>query len=335
MGLTYATESWVLAILHWCEVAIEQTMWDSLLPSVIVYAFLLQTTIHLLVTSFWPDDREPRRAYFASVLALVCFALGCILDTIPTPMIGAEPFSPPREGVPKCCANSDVAHMFQVLFFYDAIYFAVSAGVLCGALLVHFLVAGAGMYDHERRTGWPGVGWGNALGALLCARMAIIFNGSAGTICPDGSFYLQLFSQPLMALAPVIGTYGGLGLVLIFIDGLCLPVLWWRVFRALNLLWNCGLFIMCGQILGTRGMFTPQFLVSCIVCVLVAVQGLVWSLIHPVARRGRDRAPLQPPNSIQIEPPTAPPQPAPAPIKTSARYYVPTHVVTGLDKKGF
>lgn len=333
MGLTYATEAWVLAILHWCEVVIEQTMWDSLLPSVLVYSLLLQTTVHLVVTAFWPDDREPRRAYFASVLALVLFGLGCMVDTIPMGTIGPEQFSPPREGVPPCCANADVARMHQVLFFYDSVYFAISAGILCGALLVQFLVAGAGMYDHERRTGWPGMGWGNALGTLLCARMAVIFNGSAGTICPDGSFYLQLFSQPLMTLAPVIGLYGGFGLVLLFVDGLALPVLWWRVFRLVNLLWSCGLFVLCGQVLGSRGMFTPQFLASCVMCVLVSLQGLVWSLVHPVPRRGKGPAPLQPASSIQIEPPTAPAQAAPGPARLVGRYYVPTHVITGVDKK--
>lgn len=335
MGLTYATEAWVLAILHWCEVVIEETMQPMLLPRVLVYSFLLQTTVHLVVTAFWPDDREPRRAYFASVLALVVFTLGCVVDTLPTAMVGSEPFSPPREGVPACCANADVARMYQVLFFYDSAVYAVSVGILCGALLVQFLVAGAGMYDHERRTGWPGMGWGNALGVLLCARLVVVFNGSAGTICPDGSFYLQLFSQPLMTLAPVIGLYGGFGILLLVIDGLALPVLWWRVMRLLNLLWSCGLCAMCGQILGSRGMLTPQFLVICVVCVLISLQGLVWSLIHPVARKGGNLGPLQPPNSIQIEPPSAPPQPPSGQARMGSRYYVPTHVVTGVEKKVF
>lgn len=337
MGLTTATEAWVLAILYWCAMAVQEAFAWSLLCSVVGYASLLVTTVHLVVTSVAPDEREPRRAYFSSVLSLGLFAAGCMLDT--TGLYSAGAFQPPREGVPPCCANYNVARMHQILFFSDSALFVVPAGILVGALLVQLLVAGAGMYDHEHRSAWPGVGWANSLAALLAARLAVIFDGSAVALCPQDSFYIQLFTQPLVSVSVVLILFMWFFVVMIVVDGLKLSVLAWRAVRILNLVFHVAFASMCFGVLKERGMLTLQFILSPLLCIGIAAQGCAWSWIQPVAR-----APPAVYLPTQVDPPSAPPRPPPpqAPssllhppqARTQGRYYVPTHVVTGLDKKG-
>ena len=339
MGLTTATEAWVLAILYWCVTAVQEAFAWSLLCSVFAYGCLLVTTAHLVVTSFAPDDREPRRAYFASVLAFSLFAAGCVLDTVGLYSAGA--FHPPREGVPTCCANSDVARMHQILFFTDSSLYVLSAGILVGAVLVHLLVAGAAMYDHDNRTAWPGVGWANSLAALLAARLAVVFDGSAVALCPPESFYIQLFTQPLVSVSVVLILFMLIFLIWIVVDGLKLSVMVWRALRILNMVFHVAFAATCFGVLAERGMLTLQFIVALLLCVAVAVQGCVWSWIRPVPR---PPAPVflpsmvdPPPQAPRVDPPSAPPRallPAAGQGRMQARYYVPTHVLTGLDKKG-
>jgi hypothetical protein len=340
MGLVTATEAWVLAILYWCVTAVQEAFAWSLLCCVVGYGGLLVTTAHLAVTSFVPDDREPRRAYFAATLAFSLFAAGCVADT--ANLYSAGTFRPPREGVAPCCANYDVGKMYQILFFTDSLLYVLSAGVLMGAVLVQLLVAGAGMYDHDTRTAWPGIGWANSLAALLAARLAVIFDGSAVALCPQDSFYLQLFTQPLVSLSVVLLLFMLIFVVWIVLDGLKLSVLAWRALRILNLVFHVAFASTCFGVLAERGLLTLQFILALLLCVAVAVQGCVWSWIRPVPRApppvvtpplpGQGpRAPLP-----SIDPPTAPPRamlPTAAQARTQARYYVPTHVVTGIDKK--
>jgi len=341
MGLTTATEAWVLAILYWCVATVQEAFAWGLLCSVFAYGCLIVTTAHLVVTSFAPDDREPRRAYFASVLALTFFVGGCVLDT--AGLYSAGSFQPPREGVPPCCANADVAKMHQILFFTDSALYLLSAGVLVGAALVHLLVAGAAMYDHDNRTAWPGVGWANSLAALLAARLAIVFDGSAVALCPPESFYVQLFTQPLVSVSVVLILFMLIFLVWIVVDGLRLSVSAWRALRILNLVFHVAFAGTCFGVLAERGLLTLQLIVALSLCVAVALQGCVWSWIRPVPRPPApvvlpsfvDPPPRAPPP--HGEPPTAPPRallPAAGQTRAQARYYVPTHVLTGIDKKG-
>lgn len=322
MGLTFATEAWVVAILHWCELAVQESFVHGLLSAFYVYAGLLQTTLHFLLTAVWPDEREPRRAYFAAVLALSLVTVGCVVDTLPMPTVGPQTLSPG-----PCYANANVPRMYQALFFSDTPYYLLPAGILLGAVLVQFIIAGCGMYDHERRTGWPGMGWGNALGALLCARLATVFNGSSVVIYPDGAFYLQLFTQPLVSLSVVFLLLMIAFVLFICIDGIALSVLEWRVARGINLALNAGMHALACTVLAQRGMLTPQFVSSCSLCLAVAAHGFWWTWAHPVRRRSEQGLP-------SLAPPPAPAAPPPAQPRPAARFYVPTHVVTGIDKKG-
>jgi len=337
MGLTGATEAWVLAILYWCSTAVQEAFAWSLLCSVVAYTGLLVTTGHLIATSLAPDDREPRRAYFSAVLASSLFTAGCVLDTMGLYVAGT--FQPPREGVPPCCANHDVARMHQILFFTDSVMYVLSAGVLTGAVLVQLVVAGAGMYDHDQRTAWPGIGWANSLAALLAARLAVVFDGSAVAMCPQDSFYILLFTQPLVSLSVVMILFMWVFIVWIVVDGLKLSVRVWRVMRILNLVFHLSFACTCFGVLFERGLLTIQFILALLLCVAIAAQGCAWSWIQPVPRT---TAPAFLPT--QVDPPSAPPRAqlpqAPASIlhaqagRVQARYYVPTHVMTGIDKKG-
>ena len=323
MGLTFAMEAWVLAILHWCQLAVQESLTPSLLCGFYVYAGLLQTTAHLLVSGIWPDGREPRRAYFGCVLALTLLTLGCLVDTLPMPTVGPATLSPG-----PCYANADVPRMYRALFFSDSSYYVIPAGLLLGGMLTQFVLAGAGMYDHERRTGWPGAGWGNALGALLCARLATVFDGSLVVIYPEVGFYLQLFSQPLIPLSVAFILLMLVFILFICIDGIALSVLEWRVVRGINMALHAGMSALCCTVLAVRGMLTPQFVASCVVCFAVSAAGFAWTFMHPVRRSTAQGLP-------SVAPPQAPPAPPAGQARSaSSRYYVPTHVVTGIDKKG-
>ena len=199
MSLILAAESWVLAILGWVWLTVQEMMAWSLLSAHVVYGLLLATTCHLLATAAYPDSRQFKRAFFGFVLVLALFSASCVVDTMHgAPLWGGRLNATTVQG---CCSNCDNAWANRRLFFTDSSLYLVQAGVTLGYLVVHLLLAGAPMLDPQNRTLWPGPAFGTALAALLAARLFVVFQGSILTIAPSSSIYVLLFSMPLVSLS--------------------------------------------------------------------------------------------------------------------------------------
>lgn len=199
MSLAFAAESWVLAILGWVWLTVQDMMAWSLLSACVVYGLLLVSTCHLLATAAYPDGRQFKRAFFGFVLALTLFSASCVVDAMHgTPLWGDRLNATTVQG---CCSNCDNARTNKLLFFTDSSFYLVQAGVTLGYLIVHLLLAGVPMLDPLNRTLWPGPAFGTALATLLAARLFIVFQGSILTIAPSSSIYVLLFSMPLVSLS--------------------------------------------------------------------------------------------------------------------------------------
>ena len=199
MSLTLATESWILAILGWVWLTVQETVAWSLLCAYVVYGLLLISTCHLLMTAAYPDGRQFKRAYFGFVLVLALFSVFCVLDTLDGAPVWGERLNATM--VEGCCSNCDNARSNKILFFTDSPLYLVQAGIVLGYLVVHLLLAGAPMLDPLNRTLWPGPAFGTALATLLSARLFVVFNGSTLTIAPGSSIYVLVFSMPLISLS--------------------------------------------------------------------------------------------------------------------------------------
>lgn len=196
MSLAYAVEAWILSILGWAVLTVQEMWAWSLLCCCVFYSMLCLSTCHVIITGLFPDSKTPRLAYFVAVLCLAIHALGCVLDTIQTVHIGRGPFVSPGG------SNCTLPRVNQVHFFTDSVFFMVQAGNLLGFLFIHLLLAGAPVLDAETRTLWPGSTWGNGLSCLLCMRFSIIFDASARGVreIDDQFMYLMFFSEPMQGL---------------------------------------------------------------------------------------------------------------------------------------
>ena len=361
MGLTYATTIFVLSILGWVGLVIMEYFASSLLCSQIAYVFLVLGLIHLASTSLAVSSREVSQAYFSSVLAFSLYVIGCMADAFPIYTFSPEKFALPP-GSPKCCANLDVVRTNRVLFFTDSILFYVQAGVFLGYILIHLLLAGAGSFDVETQSVWPGHTWGLALLVLLSVRFFILFNNMVVMLCPDMLFYLHIFEQPIVPLRWIYIASSGLFLALLLAEGLPWNSTAWIYWRALQLILCAGFFGASVAVLYVRGMLTVAVIVVLVVPFVPIAVALVQSILKKIMMdreehermvrdfmaRQREYAPsappLQPANGFPplqplppsnafppLQPANAFPSPQPA---NPFRYYIPMPLHVARDKKG-
>lgn len=274
MSLVLAAESWVLAILGWVWLTVQEVMAWSLLSAFVVYGLLLATTCHLVATAANPDNRQFKRAFFGFVLALSLFSASCVVDTMHGAPIWGDRLN--ATSIQGCCSNCDNARANKRLFFTDSSFYLVQAGITLGYLVVHLLLAGAPMLDPQNRTLWPGPAFGTALGGLLAARLFVVFQGSVLSIVPSSSIYVLLFSMPLISLSVIYFWFMLPLMVLMAAEGVSgLNRTGLKVIRCLTLGMLLLLAGMSMVVLQERSMLTPGIFAGLLVTIPPAIFGVV------------------------------------------------------------
>ena len=256
MSLLYASESWILSILGWVWLTIQDMGGASLLSSLVFYGMLLISTCNLLFAGFCPDVKGPKPAYFSVVVVLTLYGASCAFDGIETGSIGSTPFEPMSGNVTGC----SLAKMNRAFYFTSSSMYFLQAGVLVGYLLIHLLIAGAGMLDEGSKGVWPGPAWGVALIALAAYRFYVVFDGSAkgASLRPHGFYYFQLFSEPIWTLSSIFLLSFEGALILMALEGAPLPQLSQAKFVRFFVMGFSAIFFLGGSIvLAGKGMLTP------------------------------------------------------------------------------
>jgi hypothetical protein len=273
MGLVHSGEAWILAILGWSWLALQE-MWSfNLLSAHVFYGMLLLTTCNLGLHAFLPDSIGPRSAYFGVVLAFSIYTLVSILDTVPVPTIGSKTFEAPGNRT-----DCTLSKMHQIFLFSNTPVYLAPAGAALGYLAVQLLLAGAVMLDADHRSVWPGPAWGLALMALLTFRLFLLFDGSAkGTSGgADVFYYVQLFSEPVWELSALFLLAFELSLLLLGLEGAPLPKLGQRKFVRYFVMGFVP--VAAGGaciVLALRGMLTVPTALALAVPILPAIVGTI------------------------------------------------------------
>lgn len=286
MGLVHSGEAWILSILGWVWLTIQEVWGFNLLSAVVFYGMLLISTCNLAFQAFLPGSRAPRAAYFGTVLAFSVSTFASILDTIPTnPVFGFESFRAP--GNNTACSYSKIQ---QAFLFNSSPVYLVPAGSILGYLVIHLMVAGANMLDTDNRSVWPGPAWGLALSAFLAFRFFTVFQGNfKGTLESQAFFYVQLFSEPVMELSALFLLAFEAALFLSGVEGVYLPQLGQRKFVRFFSMGFVALFSVGSCVaLASRGMLTVPSLIALIVPILPAVIGTIEAARQQPAESGPD-----------------------------------------------
>jgi hypothetical protein len=197
MSLVFAVEAWIVSIIGWAVLTLQEMWAWSLLSAHVFYSFLLLSTCNLVLTGLFPDSKKPKLAYFATVMCFSIHSCLCAFDAIPSSIqLGERPFRPPSG------SNCTLARVHQVHFFTDSSLFLIQAGNTLGYLIVQLLLSGASVLDPEIRTLWPGSMWGNSLSCMISMRLVIMFDSTVrGVQEAEKKFlYLMFFSEPLQEL---------------------------------------------------------------------------------------------------------------------------------------
>lgn len=313
MSLPLAAESWILSILGWVWLVVQEMGAWSLLSAHIVYGLLVVSTVHLISTAVCPDSRQLKRAFFGSVLALTLFGVSCIVDTFYSNTIwGTRYKALPGAG---CCSNCDNAKLNRVLFFTDSRLYLIQAGACMGYLLVQLILAAVPVLDQENRTLWPGPAFGTALAILLSARMTILTDGSTVGLVPLGSIYILLFSMPLIRLSFVYMAVGLALTLLMGVEGISgLQRTGLKITRCITL--GVLLFFAGGSavVLNERGMLTAGISLALVLTLPAAVYGVVEAFLAQETGLG---------GRLQAHS-----------VGGVSRYYMPIPVQAGGEKKG-
>ena len=319
-------EGVVLSVFGWGWLAAQEVWFPSLLCSHVCFSFLLITCLNLVMSSLFVDGKQVKMAYFNTVLGYTVFVVSCVVDTFTTSTLGGEQFKPPADTT-GCCSNCNIAKANQILFFIDSPLYMVQAGLLCGYLLVHLLLAGAQVLDsgQETRSIWMGTGWGVTLGIMLSARFIVMFDGSAMTLVPDSVIYLLLFSQPLVTLGVVYWLFLQAFMAIMIAEGVPqLNILGIKIVRSVAFGVTVAFVIVSGAVLGLRGMLTLPLACTLLVLVLCSAFGVVEAYMGKIP----ELAPTTVRRILPPAPPTAMPN-----QRTSRNYIqVPVQMVAG--KKG-
>ena len=315
MTVIYAVEAWILAIMGWGWLSIQDVAGRSLLAAHVFYGALGLSTGNLVLTSLSPMSGNPRSAYFAAVLILFLHTAACVLDTLFTPQMGPVAFQSPTDN-PACT----LAKSQQLFFFSSTSLFVGQAGATMGYLVVQLILAGAGLLDVSRHSLWPGAAWGLGLGMMLCFRLFVMFHGIAKGLADQRTRYVQLLSLPIVEAASVFATLMYILGIFVGIEGLMFFKLAWRkAARYVSFGFSVGSAIGAFSVLMSRGLLTPGLLLHILVVVCVNVAGLLAAIVararqeDPAESAGPSAPPAQavfsraPPRQWQWNPPFPPP----------------------------
>jgi hypothetical protein len=307
----YASEAWVLSIIGWTWLTIQEVWGFALLSSYVYYGMLFISTCNVIMVGCFPRMRALKAAYFSAVLVLLVTSAGCIFDTLELPALGSGRFE-----APSSSSNVTLACTFaraNRAFFFNSsspLYLA-QAGVILGYLVVQLFVAAAGMMarteGEETDSVWPGPVWGLSLAALVAFRYFIMFDGSikgaaASDAVQNGIMrrfrYLHLFSEPMWEFTSAFLVFFELALVLLTLEGFPMPSLGQRKFVRFFVMGFISVFVIGASVaLSFRGMLTIPALLTLLVTLPPAVAGTV----EAAAARS------QPP-AADLAAPSAPPQ---------------------------
>jgi hypothetical protein len=125
--LVYAVEAWLLSIMGWAYLTLQEMWAWSLLSAHVFYGFIWLSTCNVIATGARPDGAGPRSAYFATVLAFALHSACCIFDTLVAPQVGPVAFESPFNRTACTLAKSQ-----QLLYFSDSPFYLAQAGVTLG-----------------------------------------------------------------------------------------------------------------------------------------------------------------------------------------------------------
>jgi hypothetical protein len=293
MGLVHSGEAWILAVLGWVWLTLQEMWGFNLLSAHVFYGMLFLTTCNLAFHAFLPDSVGPRSAYFGVVLAFSICTLVSILDTMPVPTLGSKTFEAPGNRT-----DCTLSKMHQIFLFSNTPVYLAPAGAILGYLAVQLLLAGAVMLDADSRSVWPGPAWGLALLALLSFRLFILFDGSAqGVAGKEVFYYVQLFSEPVWELSALFLLVFEGTLLLLGLEGAPLPKLGQRKFVRYFVMGFVP--VAAGGsciVLVLRGMLTVPTALALAVTILPAIVGTIEAArARPVATPYIPDAPSAPP----------------------------------------
>jgi hypothetical protein len=318
-GLLYASEAWVLSILGWTWLTVQEVWGFALLNSFVYYGMLFLSTCNVVLVGCFPNMRAIKAAYLSAVLVLLITSLGCIFDTLETAALGSGRFELPLGATGSTGSNATQTCTFaraNRAFFFNSsspLYLA-QAGVILGYLLVHLFVAAAGMMavrteGEEMGTVWPGPAWGLALVALVAFRYFIMFDGSikgaaASGIAQSGTArrfrYLHLFSEPMWEFTSAFLVFFELAVVLLALEGFPMPSLGQRKFVRFFVMGFAPVFVIGASVaLSFRGMLTIPALLTLLLALPPAVAGTVEAAAaRPAPLAADPDAPSAPPEHL-------------------------------------
>lgn len=300
MTVIYAVEAWILALMGWGWLSVQEVWAWSLLSAYVFYGLILLSSFNLVLTGLAPGNLGVRSGYFSAVLVLFLYTTCCVFDTFLSISMGTVKFEAPFSNQTGALCSFTRAQ--QLFFFSDSPFFMVQGGATLGYLVIQLLVAGAGMLDSEASSLWPGPTWSLGLGMLLSCRMIIVFDGTAKGVVGHAR-YVQLFSLPLVEFVTIFAYFMYFLGALLASEGLLFGGVEWR--KGSRYVSFVGSVIFCIVLLAVllpKGMLTPALLSL----VLIMLAASVYSLIEAI------RAPTVPPSSSGQDPPQFMPSAPPA-----------------------
>jgi hypothetical protein len=319
--LVYAVEAWLLSIMGWAWLTLQEMWAWSLLSAHVFYGFIWLSTCNVIATGARPDGAGPRSAYFATVLAFALHSACCIFDTLVAPQVGPVAFESPFNRTACTLAKSQ-----QLLYFSDSPFYLAQAGITLGYLIIHLVLAGAAMLDTAEHSAWPGPTWALGLCLLLCQRFAGLYDGTSAGITADRTRFVQLFSLPVVEYAVLfVGFLYFLGIMLA-VEGMLFHGVGWRKSARYVTFVGVILFLcFAGYALVVRGFLTPGLVL--LFALILAVN--LFSLAEGV----RAAAPVVVPVVVPARPPYQPQAPAlgmQAPDRS--RFFIPSAVEMAAEK---
>jgi hypothetical protein len=326
MTMVYAVEGWILAIMGWGWLVVQEMWAWSLLSAHVFYGLIWLSTCNVVAVGVAPSSRGPRSAYFSAVLILFLHTLCAVLDTLATPQILSVFESPFK-------ATCSLARIQQLYFFSSSPFYLAQAGATLGYLVIQLVIAGAAMLSVEGQTVWPGTAWSLGLGFMLSARLVTTFDGTAkGALAGQGKF-VELFSLPVVEFTAMFAGFMYLQGVLLGVEGLSYPGLGWRkTMRYVSFAVVMVFFWFSFYALAAKGILTPWLAAVLVIMAIVSILSLVEAV--------RAQAPLPMPANVPVFQSYAPPAQPSAPyglqpamgMQGRARLVIPSAVEMPVEK---